>query len=125
MSAYHTFSTARTTTPDRVAMVANLKAALADPSAVLALVGDEWRGKKNTAWTAEQIATAQTVLDTAPEFTTLVEAQRTIDSYPIHLRALVLTLIDELNTLRDLHGLAPRTPQQAITAIRNKAATLS
>ena len=35
------------------------------------------------------------------------------------LRAVVKLLLDELNTLRGLHGLQPRTAEQARTAIRN------
>ncbi len=36
------------------------------------------------------------------------------------LRAFAELLVDELNTLRALHSLAPRTPAQLRTAIRNK-----
>lgn len=36
------------------------------------------------------------------------------------LRAILLTILDEINILRAQHGLPPRTPQQARTAIANK-----
>lgn len=36
------------------------------------------------------------------------------------LRAVVLTIIDEINVLRAQHSLPPRTPAQARTAVRNK-----
>lgn len=123
MASYITLTT--THRPDPIAVVAAIKTATGDATAVLIFDGSAWRGKKATAWTAPQIADAQTILDTTPALTKQVEAQREIDEWPIMFRALVLTLIDELNILRNLHGLAPRTPAQAITAIRNKAGTLN
>ena len=35
-------------------------------------------------------------------------------------RALIEVLLDEINTLRDLHALAPRTMSQAVSAIKSK-----
>jgi hypothetical protein len=126
MSAYHEFTTARETTPDLVALNTTLKTTLSDPTVVIALVDDRWRGKKSTAWSAAQISAAQNALDTAPALTPRLAAQYEIDNWPIMYRALVLALIDALNTLRThpAIGLPAITPQQAITSIRNKAGTL-
>lgn len=88
-------------------------------------VSGRWLLYKPFDWTAPQIAAAQALLESTAAVTPQIEAQRAVDAWPIAYRALVLTLIDELNILRNLHGLAPRTPAQAITAIRNKAGTLT
>lgn len=80
--------------------------------------------KKNTAWTAPQINAATNAITNAPNASPQLSAQAEVDDYPIVMRALVLTLIDEINILRTQLALPPRTPAQAIVAIRNKAATL-
>jgi hypothetical protein len=123
-----TLTSTRTTRPDNIAMTAAVRTAVGDPTAVLlSFDGVTATGKKATAWTAAQIDAAQAIFDTADELSPQVVAQREIDRFPIEFRALVLTLIDEVNILRThaAIGLAPRTPTQAITAIRNKASTLS
>jgi hypothetical protein len=127
MAGYHTFTSLRTTVPDPAQLLTQLRVIDATIGAMTAPDGTTVVAKKNTAWTAPQIASAQTVVDTAPALTPQSVAQTTIDRYPIELRALVLTLIDQLNVLRThaAIGLTAVTPQQAITAIRNKAATLS
>ena len=43
-----------------------------------------------------------------------------MDDAEDELRAVVLVLIDEVNVLRELHGLGARTNAQAKTGIRNK-----
>lgn len=127
MAGYATFTTTRPTVPDQAALLAAVKSATGDPTAVLFhLSGATWRGKKADAWTAPQIAAAQNVLDTTAALTPQLEAQRNVDAFPIEYRALVLALIDEINLIRAAlpTPLAARTPAQAITAIRNKAGTL-
>lgn len=47
------------------------------------------------------------------------EANKDFDRKKI-LQAIVLLVKDEINILRDLHGLAPRTNTQIVSAIRNK-----
>jgi hypothetical protein len=64
------------------------------------------------------------ILEDSPAITEQLQAQVEIDDLPVLLKAIVLTLIDELNILRTAAGLQPRTTQQAITAIRAKAGTL-
>lgn len=113
--------------PDNDAMIAAIRTATSDPTAVLiSHDGVLARGKKAAAWTVTQTRAAQTLLDTTAELTPQVVAQRRIDQFPIEFRALVLTLIDALNVLRThpAIGLPAITPTQAITAIRSKAATL-
>jgi hypothetical protein len=112
--------------PDPVVVLASIKTAIGDATAVLVDVRDGWKGKKATVWTSQQIAAAQNVLDTTPPVTPEVVAQRAIDSYPIELRALVLALVDQLNVVRAALPTpkAAITPAQALQAIRDKAATL-
>lgn len=67
MPDYHTFT--RATPPDPVALLANLKAL--DPTAGPASSPDGLTHvvKKNTAWTAPQITSAQNAIDTTPAMT--------------------------------------------------------
>lgn len=124
---YHAFSAARTTTPDPAQLLTQLR--VADPTIGVAPWPDSLgriQVKKNSTWTAPQITAARDVIETAPAVTPQSLAQALIDRYPIEWRALALTLVDQINVLRThpAIGLAAVTPQQALTAIRNKAATL-
>lgn len=59
----------------------------------------------------------------APNIVARNTAKITIDrtnANEVLLRAIVAVLIDELNTLRALHSLPPRTLSQAVTAVKNK-----
>lgn len=80
--------------------------------------------KKNTSWTAGEITNARNAIINAPNVTAQSVAQARIDNFPIIDKAIILTIIDEINILRVAAGLPARTVNQAITAIRNKAATL-
>ena len=58
-----------------------------------------------------------------PEITAQTKAKELFDkakSEGLILRAFMLIVMDELNILRDLHSLAPRTKVQLRNAIRNK-----
>lgn len=128
MPTHITLTSTRTTRPDNVAMTASVRTAVSDPVAVLiSFDGVTAVGKKATDWTVPQIASAQSIFDTTAELTSQVAARQEIDRWPIMFRALVLALVDEINILRThaAIGLAARTNNQAITAIRNKADTLS
>lgn len=80
--------------------------------------------KKNTAWLAAHITAAQNEIDNAPDASNQLDASGLINHLSIAQQATVLAIIDEINILRNLHGLAPRTPQQAFQAIKDKALTL-
>lgn len=81
--------------------------------------------KKNTAWTNPQATAAQTEIDNAPDASNQLDAAGNINHLSIAQQATVLAIIDEINILRAQHSLAPRTPQQAYQAIKDKALTLS
>jgi hypothetical protein len=127
MADYHTFTVTRTTEPDPASLLAQLRAS--DPTVgVQHLPGTQtFTLKKATTWTANQITAAQTVLETAPATSPQLTAQAIIDSWDIPTRALVLTLIDQINLIRSKLSppLGAVTPQQALQAIRDKAGTLS
>jgi len=127
MPSYTTLTTARLTVPDPVALLAAVKTATTDPTAVLSPVGDgSWRGKKASPWSAADLTATQLALDATAALTPQLAAQHTIDDFPIAYRALVLALIDQLNVIRAALPvpLGPISPTQAIAAIRTKAGTL-
>jgi DNA-binding FadR family transcriptional regulator len=74
---YQTFTTARATEPDRTALVDALRVLDATAGVQHAPGTPTFVIKKNTAWTAPQIAAAQTVIDTAPETTPTMRYTRT------------------------------------------------
>jgi hypothetical protein len=128
MSRHIILTTTRSTRPDPVALLAAIKAQTGDATAVLITHdGRTALGKKATPWTPEQVADAQTLLDTTAPLTPQLSAQQAVDRFPIEYRALVLALVDAINTLRThpAIGLPAITPAQAINAIRAKAGTLS
>jgi len=143
---YHVFTTNRATPPNPLALLAALRAL--DATAGFVAVEGAWRVKKATAWTAPQITAAQNALDTCAADTLQLQAQQKIDSMDLFDKAIVLTLIDELNLLREwivafkaqaalatslanlqtriatLPDLPDRTVLQAIAAVRSKAGGL-
>lgn len=128
MAGYITLSTARSTRPDQVALTTTLRSAVGDAEAVLLIQPDAtWRGKKTTAWTAPQIAAAQSALDSTAALTPQLAAQREVDVWSLEFKALALALIDQLNVIRNLL-VPPKTPDitpaQALAAIRIKAGQL-
>jgi hypothetical protein len=88
-----------------------------------------WIAQFDPAATAAQRTTAATVLSTvavdaaAQAAQDARDAQTQIDALGPFYKAIVLTLLDEINLLRAavVPALPPRTAQQALTAIRVKA----
>jgi hypothetical protein len=73
---HQAFTSARTTEPDRETLLAQLRAL--DPTAgVQHERGAGYIIKKDTAWTAPQIAASQNVIDTAPATTAAMRYART------------------------------------------------
>jgi hypothetical protein len=126
MAAFYTEITSVRAVPDVATLLASIRALDATAVVYEPLTPPTYTIRKATPWTAPQIAAAQTVIDTAPDATARLTAQATIDSWPIELKALVLALIDQLNTIRAALPvpLGPITPTQAIAAVRSKAGTL-
>jgi hypothetical protein len=126
MAGYQTFTSARTTSPDPVALLTALRSAV-DPNAGYGLLADgTFRVKKATAWSAADITAAQLAIDGAPALTAERAAQNEVDNWPITQKALVLALIDQLNIIRANlpTPLSAIAPAQALAAVRAKAGTL-
>lgn len=121
---YQLFTSARLTEPDSATLLANLRALDASAGIQHDLGSPRWIVKKDTAWLAAQITAAQNAIDTAPAASARLTAQFDIDHWPIETRALLLTLLDQINVLRTAAGMTTVTPLQAINAVKNKAATL-
>lgn len=122
---YQAFTAARTTEPDYDSLLSTLRSA----DATIGLRRDDttlWTLKKSTLWTAPQIAAAQNVLNTVAARTDESLAQAEVDKLGIRERAILLTLLDQLNLLRlqPITVMASVTPAQAIAAVRTKAGTL-
>jgi hypothetical protein len=132
MAAFYQSFTTRATEPDLPSLLALLRSV--DPSiGIQHDPGAAYVLKKSTAWLGTQITAAQSAIDTAPATTPQLIAQTYLDAIPLELKAIVLTLIDQLNLVRaTIPGGAPGapplaalTPAQALAAIRTKAGTLS
>lgn len=125
MPTYQSFTSARLTEPDPASLLSALRA-LDGTAGVQHPLGASYVVKKATAWTAPQIAAAQTAIDSAPAATAQLDAQATIDGWPIVARALVGVIKDQFNVLRagPALPLAAITDPQVIAAVRAKAATL-
>jgi hypothetical protein len=123
---YATFTSTRTTSPDPAALLVSMRAALDISAGVAHLPGGEYLVKKATDWTAQQQVSAQSAIDTCPAATPATVAQAQIDGISVFEKAVILTLLDQINVLRAAlpTPLAPITPAQAIAAVRAKAATL-
>ena len=147
MPGYHTFTANRATAPHWPSVLSTLRT----QDASVGMASDDpfvATFKKSTEWTPTQIAQTQNVIDTAPANTPQVRAQDVVDKMPIFEKALLLSIIDELNrrrawdaglaaavaaatSLADLKtrvALLPAAPditvQAAIQAVRDKAGTL-
>lgn len=125
MPDYHTFPSARTTEPDGASLFAQLRAL--DATVGIHQAGPPtWVLKKNTPWTAPQIAAAQNVLDTAPASTPQLTAQAAIDALPLVEKAIVFAIRDQFDLIRSKLAppLPPITDAQMLAAIRTKAGQL-
>jgi len=128
MADYHTFTTVRVTRPNPIALLAALRAL--DATAGVTEISGAWRIKKDTLWSAPQIAAAQTALDTCAADTLELEAQQAIDAMGIFDKAIVLVTLDQFNLVRGklrglgVTGIPDLTIAQMIQAIRDKAGTL-
>jgi len=82
--------------------------------------------EKPTAWAAPDIVAVQAAVTAAPTATAQIDAQNAIDAMSIFDKAIVLTIIDQLNIIRAAlpAPLGAITVNQAIAAVRAKAGTL-
>lgn len=126
MAFYLDLSSARTTVPDEPSLLALLRANVDVAITIGPLSQTSFRAKKPTLWTAPQITAAQSAVDTVAARTDELTAQTEVDKLGIRERAILLTLLDQINLLRTQPTtvMSSVTPAQAIAAIRTKAGTL-
>lgn len=124
MATQAVFEANRATEPDWTSLTTALLAL--DSTAIIGRTGTTYRIIKATDWTGPQIQAAQNVIDTAPASSPQLTAQSVIDNMPIFEKAILLTMLDQINTLRTQPTtvFAAVTPAQAIAAVRTKAGTL-
>jgi hypothetical protein len=126
MSFYQSFTSLRTTDPHIPSLVAALRAQDVTAGVKHVAGTPDYTVKKDTPWLAAHINFVQAQIDAAPETSARLVARGNIENWPIEIRALLLALIDQINTLRAglPSPLPPITPAQALTAVLNKAQTL-
>ena len=124
MAFYHEFDSSRTTEADLPSLQTQITAI--DITALLAhTFGTKiYTVSKSTDWTAPQITGTMNVINNAVTVTNNLVAQTEIDGIRIAIEAIIYSLVDEINILRNLHSLPPRTYAGAIATIRSKAGSL-
>lgn len=120
MAFYHEFTSVNRA--DMLTLQVDLRAL--DATAGVSLINEVYRVKKNTAWTQQQINAAQNAINNCLPISPRLTAKNTINSWPIEMRALLYTMLDQINVLRAQHSLSQITPAQVLTAVLNKADTL-
>jgi hypothetical protein len=122
------FTSFRSNRPDLLSLQTTIRTITSDATALISITPDPHQWMIGTAiiMSAGTISAVQTAIDIAIDATPPLDAQNSIDHWPIELKALVLALIDQLNVIRA--ALVPPkvaiTSAQALQAVRDKAATL-
>jgi hypothetical protein len=126
MSSYSTFTSTRTTEPDPGSLLTSLRALDATAGLQHEAGTQTYIVKKATAWTTPHITAAQNAIDAAPATTIRLIAQNAVDQMSVYEKAIVLTILDQFNTVRAALSppLSTITVNQMIAAIRTKAGTL-
>lgn len=127
MSSYVDIVVVRAIDPEMATLAKQLRANIDATVGVARVVGtDSYRLKKASVWQSAEVTTATTLITNAAGVTEQLVAQATVDSFPVLWKAVVLTLVDQLNVIRAAlpAPLPPITPAQALAAIRAKAGTL-
>jgi len=115
--------------PDLPSLVVAVRAVIGDPFTI----GEQNDGgqltvhvAKPTAWQPSEISGVQSAVNGAVDSTPQADAQNFIDNLPLFQKAILLTLLDQINQLRQnpTTVFPAVTPAQAIAAVRAKAATL-
>jgi hypothetical protein len=109
--------------PDLAALATAIRPTLGDPF-YLGVSPGFVTIQKPTAWSGGDITTVQAAVTACPAASPQTDAQNAIDSLSIFEKAIILTIIDQLNILRAFHALGAITPAAAVTAVRAKAGTL-
>jgi len=128
------FTSSRTTRPDDVTLLNQVRTAVGNDPGLGVSYQDftHYVVNKNTAWQPAEITAVQNAIDTTPELTAQVAAQRAVDAYTSLDLATLRVLLDEVNVLRtELNTLraavspplTPALPQRTETQLRNAVRT--
>lgn len=116
--------------PDLIALANVVRATVGDPFYVAAQLSSggvvTLFVEKPSAWTGPQITAVQAAVTAAADATAQTDAQNQIDTMAIFEKAILLTLLDQINVIRAAlpAPLGAITPAQAAAAVRTKAGTL-
>jgi len=115
--------------PDPAALVTAVRAVIGDPFTVepISIEGVlTITIAKPTVWTAADLTAVQGAITACVASTPARTQQSEIDNLSVREKAICLTLLDQINTIRNLLPvpLPPITVPQALSAIRTKAGTL-
>lgn len=124
MSAYHEFVSSRQTWPDPTSLLTAIRNATDATAGISFTDAQHYSVKKATEFSNADLTACQAAIDGVAAATPRLAAQADIDRWPIEMRALLLTLLDQINVLRNASGLSTITPAQALNAVRTKAGTL-
>lgn len=127
MAAFYQFFVAvRNTEPDRYTLRANILA-LDSTAGIQHEVGNQdYKIKKGTVWTQNQINAVQNVLNTSPASTPQLSARTEIKNWSISQKAFALALVKQLNTIRAAlpTPLPPMTLDQVLAAVEAEVANV-
>lgn len=100
MSAYHAFTSTRQTEPDRASLLVAVRAATDDTAGYAIRDAQHVLVKKATAFSGADLVACQAAIDTCPASSPELSAQNWVDRMPLEDKAVLLTIIDELNRRR-------------------------
>ena len=123
---YQAFIAVRATEPDPTTLLANLRSLDATAGIQHAIGTQDYKLKKGTVWTQNQINAAQNVLNTAPASSPQLTAKAEIRNWSISQKAFVLALVKQLNTIRAAlqPPLPPITLDQVLAAVEAEVANV-
>lgn len=128
MPEFAFFQTTRPTMADPVTLIANVRAAVSDATAdIFANDPSHYIATKATAWSASDVATCQSLIDTCQSATPQSLVKAFLDNQPLVDRAIDLTILDQVNLIRSKlpTPLIAITPAQWINAVKAKVDTLT
>jgi hypothetical protein len=124
MSFYQSFTSLRTTEPDPASLLKNIQAIDSTAGIQHSPGTQTYIIKTTTTLSPTNITNCQNAIDTSPASTPELAAQSEVDKMTIFQKAILLTLLDQINVLRTKLSMTTITVSQAIQAVRDKAGTL-
>lgn len=126
MATYQSFTSLRTTDPDIATMTEALRSQIDPTCGIQVRDVSHYTVKRNGAirWTDPELATAQQIVDTSTERSTVLSQQRAFDTASLAPRAQGLVLLDYVNAIRQRLTMPPITEQQYHSDVKAKIGVL-